>query len=59
MKVLQEQLLPLQKTTEWGPYPQYNLTGHYNLHPRLAIKARSGPDRDNFLGFIEQILTDI
>lgn len=59
MKVLQEQLLPLQKTHEWGPYPQYNLTGHYNLHPRLAIKARSGPDRDNYLGFIDQILTDI
>jgi len=59
LKVLQEQFVPLQKKHEWGPFVQYNLTGHYNVHPRSAIKARSGSDRDNYVTFFDQIIGDI
>lgn len=59
LKVLQEQLRPLQKQHEWGPFVQYNLTGQFNLHPRSAIKARSGPERDNYIAFFDQIVGDI
>ncbi len=59
LKVLQEQLLPLRKQYEWGPFVQYNLSGQHNLHPRGAMKARAGANRDNYLAFFDQIMTDI
>ncbi len=33
-QVIQEQLLPLSRGVEWGPYPQYIITGQRNEHPR-------------------------
>ncbi len=59
LKALQEQLVPLQKKHDWGPHVQYNLTGKYNLHPRSAIKARAGGERDNYVAFYDQIMTDV
>jgi 4-hydroxy 2-oxovalerate aldolase len=55
-KVLQEQLLPLSRTVEWGPYAQYNITGQRNEHPRSAIAARAGKDRDNYVDFYDSLV---
>ena len=59
LHVLQNQLLPLSREIEWGPYVQYNLTGRLNLHPRLAMKARAGAERDNYVAFYDQIMADV
>jgi 4-hydroxy 2-oxovalerate aldolase len=58
-QVLENQLEPLRKTTEWGPYVQYNITGQLNQHPRTAIEARSGDQRDRYVDFYDKVVVDI
>jgi 4-hydroxy 2-oxovalerate aldolase len=56
-RVIQDHLLPLSRTVEWGPYVQYNITGQLNEHPRSAIAARAGEERDKYVDFYDR-LTD-
>jgi len=58
-QVLQDQLLPLSREIDWGPHAQYNITGQYNQHPRTAIAARDGEDRDKYVEFYDQIISDV
>jgi 4-hydroxy 2-oxovalerate aldolase len=58
-QVIQEQLLPLSKTVEWGPYPQYNITGQLNEHPRSAISARAGDCRDKYVEFYDKLTGEV
>lgn len=58
-QVVQEQLLPLSRKVEWGPYPQYNITGQLNEHPRSAIAARAGDNRDNYVEFYDRLTGDV
>lgn len=59
-QVIQEHLLPLSRQVEWGPYPQYNITGQRNEHPRSAIAARSnGANRDNYVDFYDKLTGDV
>jgi 4-hydroxy 2-oxovalerate aldolase len=58
-KLLQEQMLPLSRTVEWGPFPQYNMTGQLNEHPREAMAARGGDQRDNYVGFYDKLTGDV
>jgi len=58
-QVLQEQLLPLSRQHEWGPYVQYNITGQLNQHPRDAIAARAGDDRDLYVDFYDRQTSDV
>jgi 4-hydroxy 2-oxovalerate aldolase len=58
-QVVQDYLLPLSRTVEWGPHPQYNVTGQLNQHPRAATAARAGADRDNYVDFYDRLTADI
>jgi len=59
-QVIQEQLLPLSRNVEWGPYVQYNITGQLNEHPRSAIAARgNGERKDNYTDFYDRLTSDI
>ncbi|MBN1908436.1 MAG: aldolase catalytic domain-containing protein [Pirellulales bacterium] len=59
-QALQDHLLPLRERVEWGPYPQYNMTGQYNQHPRDAMAARTRPEcRDNYVGFYDKLISDV
>ena len=58
-QLIQERLLPLSRTVEWGPFVQYNITGQLNEHPREAIAARTGDHRDNYVGFYDQLTGDV
>jgi 4-hydroxy 2-oxovalerate aldolase len=58
-QVIEEQLLPLSKTVEWGPYPQYNITGQLNEHPRSAIAARANSSRDKYVEFYDKLTADL
>jgi 4-hydroxy 2-oxovalerate aldolase len=58
-KVLQDYLQPLRENLEWGPYVQYNITGQLNLHPRGAIHSRAGENRDKYVDFYDQVVSDI
>jgi 4-hydroxy 2-oxovalerate aldolase len=57
-EVLQNHLLPLSREVEWGPYAQYNITGQLNQHPRSAIAARAGDQRDNYVDFYDKLVTE-
>ena len=57
-RVLQEHLLPLSRRIEWGPSVQYNITGQLNEHPRSAIVARAGDQRDCYVAFYEKLVDD-
>jgi 4-hydroxy 2-oxovalerate aldolase len=57
-QLLESYVEPLRKEVEWGPYVQYNITGQLNQHPRTAIAARSGPDRDKFVTFYDKLVTE-
>jgi len=59
-QVLQEQLLPLSRKVEWGPYVQYNITGQMNEHPRSAMAARASDERrDNYVEFYDKVVSDV
>jgi 4-hydroxy 2-oxovalerate aldolase len=59
-QVIQEQLLPLSRQVEWGPYVQYNITGQLNEHPRSAIAARGNDaKKDNYTEFYDRLTSDI
>jgi len=57
-QVLQSHLLPLSRQVEWGPYPQYNVTGQLNQHPRSAIAARASDQRDKYVDFYDKLVTE-
>ena len=58
-QVIQDYLLPLSRTIEWGPYPQYMITGQLNEHPRYAIAARDGENRDAYVEFYDKLVSDL
>jgi 4-hydroxy 2-oxovalerate aldolase len=58
-QLIQERLLPLSRTVEWGPFVQYNITGQLNEHPRDAMAARAGTDRDNYVDFYDRLTGDV
>jgi len=58
-QVLQDQLLPLSRKVEWGPYPQYNITGQLNEHPRSAIAARAGDCRARYAEVYDKLTSDV
>ncbi len=58
-QALEKNLLPLKNHIEWGPYPEYIITGQYNQHPREAIEARENEEtRDRYIEFFDRIVTD-
>lgn len=59
IELLQNHIIPLRETVEWGPLIPYNITGQLNLHPRAAMEFRAGENKDNFIRFYDEIVSDI
>lgn len=59
IKLLQDHILPLQATVDWGPTVPYNLTGQMNMHPRAAMEFRASDHSDEILKFYDKIVSDI
>ncbi len=56
IECLENALVPLRREIEWGPLPEYMLTGQFNQHPRAAIAARKEPEtRDRFLALFDRL----
>ena len=49
----------MSRTVEWGPFVQYNITGQLNEHPRDAMAARAGAERDNYVDFYDRLTGDV
>ena len=59
LHLMQEHFVGLRKNLEWGPLVPYNLTGQMNCHPRAAIQVRNDSNRDDFVGFYDQLNADV
>ncbi|MFV2067497.1 MAG: aldolase catalytic domain-containing protein [Pirellulales bacterium] len=59
IQLLRDHIDPLRATADWGPSVPYNITGQMNRHPRAAIQFRAGPDKDDYLKFYDQIVSDV
>jgi 4-hydroxy 2-oxovalerate aldolase len=55
LRVIEEQMLPMQKDIEWGYLIPYMITGMLNEHPRAAIEMRKTEDKDKYAKFYEEI----
>src|SRR4030042_4765324 len=58
-ELLQKHIEPLKATVEWGPLVPYNVTGQLNMHPRTAMKFRASQERNDFVRFYDQIVSDV
>jgi 4-hydroxy 2-oxovalerate aldolase len=59
VRLLQDHIEPLKTTVEWGPLIPYNITGQLNLHPRSAMQFRASEEKDDFVKFYDQVVSDI
>ena len=58
LKCIQDHFLPLEKEMEWGYKIPYMITGMLNMHPKEAIRMRSGPDRDDYVSFYDHMVQE-
>ena len=59
VSLLQSHIEPLRSTVEWGPLVPYNITGQLNRHPQAAMQFRAGKDKNDYVKFYDQIVSDI
>ncbi|TWU41798.1 aldolase catalytic domain-containing protein [Novipirellula artificiosorum] len=59
IKLLQDHIIPLRDTVEWGPLIPFNITGQLNLHPQHAIKYRKSETKDDFVKFYDELKSEI
>ena len=59
IQLLRDKIDPLRETVEWGPLVPYNITGQMNRHPRAAMEFRAGDEKDDYLKFYDQMVSDI
>ena len=55
LECAQKLLVPLREKVDWGYSIPYMITGQLNTHPRPAMKMRSGPKPDDYVGFYDQM----
>jgi len=58
-QLLQDHFVKLSEELDWGPLPQYNITGQLNQHPRAAMAARAGDEKHNYVEFYDKCMADI
>jgi 4-hydroxy 2-oxovalerate aldolase len=58
-KFIQDHIVKIQDTIEWGPYPPYVITGQLNQHPRDAMAWRAGDRKEMCAEFYDKMISDI
>ncbi|MCF6137439.1 aldolase catalytic domain-containing protein [Pseudalkalibacillus berkeleyi] len=53
-KAIEELLIPLKETEEWGYQVPYAISGQLNEHPREAITLRNSEKKDRYVSFYEK-----
>ncbi len=59
VKLIRDHVEPLRESIEWGPLVPYNLTGQMNRHPRAAMEFRAGENKNDYVQFYDQLVSDI
>ena len=58
-KLLQDHLMPLRRTKEWGALIPYVITGILNQHPRAAMRVRDTEEKNQFLAFYDACTAEV
>ena len=58
-KLLQDHLMPLRRTKEWGALIPYVVTGILNQHPRAAMRIRDTEEKNHFLDFYDACTSEV
>jgi 4-hydroxy 2-oxovalerate aldolase len=58
-KFIQDHIVKIQETIEWGPYPPYVITGQLNQHPRDAMAWRAGDRKEMCAEFYDKMISDV
>ena len=56
LECVQQYIEPMREELGWGFNVPYMLTGLYNRHPRSAIEYNSGPNKNDFVKFYDQVI---
>ena len=58
LSCIQDHIAPLKEKLRWGYDIPYMVTGQLNRHPRDAMKFNSAENRENIVGFYDEIIDD-
>jgi 4-hydroxy 2-oxovalerate aldolase len=58
-KILQDHLMPMRRTKEWGALIPYVVTGLLNQHPRAAMRVRTTDEKNQFLEFYDACTSEV
>jgi 4-hydroxy 2-oxovalerate aldolase len=58
LKVIQEYMIPIREELEWGYLIPFMITGILNRHPEAAIKLRKTENKDKYVEFYNEILSE-
>ncbi len=58
-RLLQEHMVKLRESVEWGPLVPYNITGQLNQHPRAAMQVRATPEKDHYVDFYDKCISEV
>lgn len=53
--VIEKHMLGIREKWEWGYIIPYMIAGALDEHPRVAMAARSGPDKDKYTEFYDKL----
>ncbi|MCQ2195563.1 MAG: aldolase catalytic domain-containing protein [Paludibacteraceae bacterium] len=56
LRVIQEQVKPLQKEIDWGYFMPYMITGSQNDHPRSAMAWMDSEQKDDYVAYYESVM---
>ncbi|MCQ2189847.1 MAG: aldolase catalytic domain-containing protein [Paludibacteraceae bacterium] len=56
LRVIQEDVKPLQKEIDWGYFMPYMITGSQNDHPRSAMAWMDGDQKDDYVAYYESVM---
>ncbi len=55
LEAIQQKLLPLQKTIDWGYHIPYLITGSLNEHPKAALEWMNTEMKNDFVAFLKSM----
>jgi len=58
-RLIQDHVVPMKSTLEWGALPPYVIAGQLNQHPRAAIAWLAGEQRDACADFYDRVVSDV
>ncbi|MCQ2225250.1 MAG: aldolase catalytic domain-containing protein [Paludibacteraceae bacterium] len=56
LRIIQEEMIPLQKQIDWGYFMPYMITGSQNDHPRSAMAWMDSEQKDDYVAYYESVM---